>query len=1025
MTLPAGVALRASSARCPGGLKAFKHAALAQIICLVALWWVAALPAAAGEPSFGPALTQYAHASWRVQDGNFGGPALNITQTNDGYLWVGTAAGLERYDGAAFHRWPLPLDRPVYAVRATRDGSLWAGQGGSLVQLKDGRTTSWDVKGRVVDIHEDVSGAIWIARSRAPAHEGGACELRGSGFRCVGPEPCDSASSVTRDSSGGLWIGGAAGACSVRPDGTATVVGKETGTADLFSVRALEAQPDGSMLVGFERSGPHVGLQRVTGQNSRPFLLGGLNGEELEVSSLLTDRQGVLWIGTSAAGIYRIDHGRVDRFTSADGLSGDSVNAFFEDREGNVWVATTAGLDRFHKHAVVTFTTREGLGGSGGDSVLVRRDGSVLVSLLHGISILKDGIARRELWADRIAPHTVTSMLEDHAGRLWLGADDDLLFVDGNSPRPVRTKDGGKVGELLGLAEDDLHDVWAMPGGRPYRIFRVHNGGPAQEIRLPGDRQPQAMAGGLDGAIWFVAQDGAVVVYRSGRPAVFRGPLPVHRYPQLVVLRNNDAVLSTFDGAYYLRGGRWTLLNKARGLPCDNMITATIDGDGELWLRGQCGMMIIAQADLQRALDQPKEALKVRLLDGVDGARPGTPPFWPAVAAEANGRLWFASDNFPLTVDPAHLPTNGLPPPVHIEQVVADHRTYAIGKTISLPPRTRDLEIDYSGLSFVAPQKMRFRYRLSGVDTEWQDVGTRRAAFYMNLKPGRYRFQIIASNNDGVWNNTGDSLDLEIRPAFYQTLWFQGLSVALLLGLVWLGVWLRIRYVTAEIETRLSERQAERLRIARELHDTLLQGFQGLLMRFQVAADAIPKRSPAKPMMEAVLSRAEEVLIEGRDRVHDLRSSDAGASPMLDELHNIAFGLEQDGCGPIEVRCAGVPRPLDGDAQREILAIAKEALTNACRHAKASQILCDLAFSGSHVRLVCEDNGVGIDPVTMKAGGREGHWGLTGMRERARQAGGVLTVQSVPGNTRITFSLNTRLAALRRLGKRLMSVRSA
>jgi signal transduction histidine kinase len=358
-------------------------------------------------------------------------------------------------------------------------------------------------------------------------------------------------------------------------------------------------------------------------------------------------------------------------------------------------------------------------------------------------------------------------------------------------------------------------------------------------------------------------------------------------------------------------------------------------------------------------------------------------------------------------------------PAVHVEQVIADHRTLGAAKAITLPPKTRDVEIDYAGLSFVAPQKMQFRYRLVGLDQSWQSVGTRRTAFYMNLKPGKYRFQVSASNNDGVWNTAGDSIAISILPTFFQTIWFKAIVVLLIVGLLWLGVWLRIRYVTEQMEARLSARQAERIRIARELHDTLLQGFHGLLMRFQVVAAAIPTELAARSMMEAALDRAEDVLVAGRDRVSDLRSMDDGGSSLPQELKRLALGLERDGRVPIKDRCSGTPRPLSPAVQMEILAIASEALTNAYRHAQATSIFWDLTFSTTTVTLVCGDNGVGIDPQTMKAGGREGHWGLTGMHERARQIGGVLKINSAPGQTTVTLILNTRLALFRQLGRRL------
>jgi ligand-binding sensor domain-containing protein/anti-sigma regulatory factor (Ser/Thr protein kinase) len=980
-----------------------------------------------GAPALGagyhPTLTQYAHAAWRIQDGDFDGQPSSIVQTRDGYLWIGTEGGLVRYDGGRFRRWSLPLESVVYALLADRDGSLWVGRGGDLVHVNLGQVAPpIKTHGRVNGLLQDQSGAIWLGRSRAPAHAGGLCKVVGASTECFGvaqKQPCDYAAAISHDPSGMFWIGSSTGVCTWRPGASGrTVAGG--GAMDAYAVAALAAEPDGSMLVGYDLAGPRLGLERAAEGVVSPFRLPGLSSESLRVTALLRDREGALWIGTATEGIYHVEQGRVDHYTRADGLSGSGVNAFFQDREGNLWVATTGGLDRFHAHAILALTTREGLVSDRANSVLVRRDGSIWVSSTEGLSVIKDGKVVPAHAPSGLAGHSIASMAEDHAGRMWLGLIDDLFVLEGGRARSVRKPDGGKLGVLVGLTEDGTGDMWALSAGRPYRLYRIHAGTKVEEVSIPGNRVPYRIAAGPGGAIWITDSSSDLDIYRSGQWTTLEGPGPRFGFSeQLLVTANGDVILSTEKGAFYRRGDRWTLLNVARGLPCENLFSAVVDLRGDLWLRGQCGTMIIAALDLQHALETPSAKLPVRLLDGVDGSQPGVASFQPAVAASRDGRLWFATDNVLLTADPSTLPSNRLPPPVHIEQLVADHRTYGLGRSVVLPPRTRDVEISYSGLSFVAPQKTHFRYRLTGVDEPWQEVGARRTAFYMNLKPGKYRFQVIASNNDGVWNTAGDAVDFEIRPTFFQTLWFQALAVVLLIGLVWLGLWLRVRSVAAEIEARLSERQAERIRIARELHDTLLQGFQGLLMRFQVVADAIPRRSPAKPMMEAVLSRAEDVLVEGRDRVHDLRTAEDGPSALREALLQIVVDLEQASCGPIEVVLVGVPRPLGENTQREILAIAKEALTNACRHAQATQVVCLITFTHFHVRVCCQDNGIGIDGGILSAGGREGHWGMTGMRERAKRAGGALTVQSVPGQTRVTFCLNTWAARLRALGERL------
>ena len=970
-------------------------------------------------------LTQYAHVSWRVQDGDLGGAANTIAQTRDGYIWVATSAGLERYDGVRFRHWKLPTEQPLFGLLASRDGSLWASQDGRIFHLHDGVTDELvDSVARYNGLFEDSAGVVWVGRSRGHDGKGGLCQVGRPPFRCFGAsdgQPCLFGSSVSQDTHGVYWVGSDVGACQWRPGQAKVTAPAADNMRNLTGVVAFSPEPDGSMLAGFTRSGPHLGLQRITTSGASPFIAGDLNGETLAVRSLLRDREGTLWIGTTR-GLYHVVNGKDDHVGRADGLSGDAVDGLYEDREGDIWVATAGGVDKFRRQPLTALTTREGLTADQVYSVVARRDGSIWMGSGEGLDILRNGAITHIGPAEGLPGQAVSSMAEDHAGRFWAGVDNDLAWFDGKSFHIVRKPNGDKLGVMVTLAEDAHSDVWTMSAGNPYRLYRIRGGKFLDEVQLPAHKNPVALASSADGAIWIADNLANLYIYRDGPPTIIAHAPKATTGRNLTILPNDEAVLTSRTGVWSWAKGRWTLVDTSRGMPCSGANSVIRDAKGFLWIRTQCGMVVMASSELARVADDPRAKVKLLLLDAADGAQPGFPTFRPASTGSPDGRLWFATNGPLLTVDPATLSSNALPPPVHVEQIVADHQIYAPGKDVRFPPRTRDVEIDYAGLSLVAPQKTRFRYRLSGIDRDWQDVETRRAAFYMNLKPGHYVFQVIASNNDGVWNKTGDTVAFSIKPAYYQTVWFQALVLFLLLALAAFAVRLRLRAVTHEIETRMSARQAERVRIARELHDTLLQGFQGLIVRFQVVADAIPAGQPAKPMMEAVLDRADEILVQGRDRVRDLRSEEDGGSPFLKALEDVAFTLERDGCPPIDVQLSGPTRPLAAETQQEFVAIAREALTNACRHADARAITCRLDYTASHVRLVVEDDGVGIDETVLQAGGRSGHWGLTGMRERARQAGAALRVRRLSPGTRVEISLNTRLAFLRKLARRVTLV---
>ncbi|HXP40688.1 MAG TPA: histidine kinase, partial [Candidatus Acidoferrales bacterium] len=363
-------------------------------------------------------------------------------------------------------------------------------------------------------------------------------------------------------------------------------------------------------------------------------------------------------------------------------------------------------------------------------------------------------------------------------------------------------------------------------------------------------------------------------------------------------------------------------------------------------------------------------------------------------------------------IDPSRTYTNVIPPPVYVEEVIADRKNYPPGVGLRLPALTRNIEIDYTALSFVVPQKVRFRYKLEGRDTTWQEPGTRRQAFYSDLRPRKYRFRVIACNNDGLWNEQGATLDFSVAPAWYQTNWFRVACVATLLMLLYLLYQLRLRQLHHQFSIGLDARVNERTRIARELHDTLLQSFQGLMLRFQTVDEMLPARPmDAKKALEGALDRADQAISEGRDAITDIRASTLASRDLAKSITALMTNLSEELAGgtgrsiTFRVLVEGVPRVVRPTLQDEIYRIAGESLRNAFRHAQAEHIETEIMY-GESLRLRFRDDGQGMNPSVVEHGGRSGHWGLPGIRERAQQIGAQLTVWSELGaGTEVELSI--------------------
>jgi len=940
-------------------------------------------------------ISQYAHTAWRIQDGVFAGTPRVLAQTTDGYLWIGTISGLVRFDGVRFVPWAPPAGEKLPSQRinsllGATDGSLWIGTAVGLSRWQNNHLTNYqDQQGVVTAIIEDTDSTIWINLSPSAA-KAPLCHILTAGMQCFGAAagiPPGAYWALAKDKQGNFWIGGHRnlGLIRWRPDSHEIFTFESPKNPDV-SVSAIAVQSDGSLWAGTNVRGTGLGLKRFVQSVWKSFSAPGLDGSKVAVNALLLDRNGALWVGTTKNGIYRIYRDQAEHFGSTDGLSSDYIYKLFEDQEGNVWAATNKGIDSFRDLRIVSFSTTEGLNTEEVDSVFASRDGGVWIGGPSSMDLLRNGRISSIL-AERGLSGGATSFFEDHASRLWVGIDETLRVYENGKLREITRKNGSPTGMVYSITEDTDSNIWVEGAGPLIRIryFKV-------EEEYPSAQVPSALRVVADPkkGVWLGLTNGDLARYQDGRVETFHFQHPSKtRVQQLTVNPDGSVLGATGDGLVGWRNGKQATLTKQNGIPCDTAYASILDDRGNLWIYMQCGLVEINKEELQTWWEHPGAKVQPRMFDVFDGAQPGLGPFGP-VSRSPDGKLWFASGIVLQMIDPDHLAVNSVPPPVHIEEIVADHRNYEARDGLRLPPLTRDVQVDYTALTFMAPQKVRFRYRLEGRDTDWQDSGIRRQAFYTDLRPGKYTFRVMACNNDGVWNEDGARLDFSVASAWYQTDWFRLACAATFLLFLWALFRFRGHQLARQFNKTVETRVAERTRIARDLHDTLLQSLHGLMFRFQAARNMLPRRpEEAMRALDGAISRTEQAIAESRDAIKDLRSGPSAAdlAELITEIGEeitASYGTDNDPpnfCLTVE----GERRTVSPIVQEEACQIAREVLRNAFRHAAAHKIEAEVRYDRRELRLRFRDDGIGIDPKILKEGGRPGHWGLPGIHERAQR----------------------------------------
>ncbi len=957
-------------------------------------------------------IAQYAHKTWKTRDGFPLDAIDSIAQTPNGYLWLGTRSGLLRFDGVTHvDRSPLTAPLPsatILALAAGRDGSLWIGTERGLAQLKDGKLTEYgELSGYVVaNIIVDHEGTIWVGATSAT---GRVCSIRELYVRCGEDRSLSRAPiSLYEDSQSNWWIGLQTGLSRWSPERSKVypIPGQDSAVLSL-----LEHKP-GTMLVGTSH-----GLFRYAdggweAQTEADRRMGN-------IFRLLRDRDGGLWIGTSH-GLFHVHEGRTDSYSRSDGLSGDVVTSLYEDIEGDVWVGTLDGLDQFRSFAIPTISPQQGLSAPP-QSVLAGSDGSIWVATGKGLNRLKDGNitdysigshlhparnGAHGVSEDALPEDVAASLATDNEGRVWVAGPRRIRFFDNRRFGPVVDLTGGWVNAI---ASDQLGSLWVSNTNGLIHILgsRIIERAGWDKFGS-GDFATSLLSDPSPGGLWLGFFKGGVAhVEHNQLRAYYDQTGGLGSGAVWSLYRDEQGALwaATEGGLSRLSNGRFKTLSVSEGLPCSKIHWVIQDDLHSFWLGTACGVLRIDQHDLEGWASGTIRKIHATVFDRSDGVRSYGRPSGatPRVAKSADGKLWFTQLDGLGVIDPHHLVSNPVPPPVQIEQIIADHETYAAVSRLTLPPRRRDVQINYTALSLVAPEKVMFRYKLEGHDRDWESVGNRRQAYYNDLPPGNYRFRVIASNNSGVWNETGAALDFSIAPAYWQTAWFRALCVAALLALLWTLYRLRMRQLAHEFEVKLEARVEERARIARELHDTLLQSFNGLLLRFRTV-HALLSKSPdqARTILENTIDETRQALTEGRKAVQGLRPSAVETHELLEAIKTLTEELANDptrsGGAEVRLTVEGTPRRKRPLIRDEIYRIASEALRNAFRHAAASRIEVQLSYNEKSFEVRVRDDGKGIDPKLLADEGPPGHFGMRGMRERAQQIGGKLTVWSAPGS---------------------------
>jgi signal transduction histidine kinase len=947
-------------------------------------------------------LSQMYHSSWTLRDG-VPSSIEAIAQTQDGYIWLGTDTGLFRFDGKSFERYhPTSgvdlLPGTIRSLTAIPDGGLWIGYataGASF--LKAGHNVNFGkheglTSGSIQRFARDKAGIIWAASGAA------LWRLEGSVWKKVDGAWgyfVDHAENVFVDSRGTVWVGSGKEVLFL-PEGSKHF---ELALAQTDDKYEMDEGRDGTVWIALANSSE---VRPLAGPDGN--LIKHPKTYQYPATKILFGKDGALWIATDAQGLYRIptppspsstaQEVIPQHFSASDGLTSDNTFDLLHDREGSTWVVSTKGLDHFRQAALTAVTLpknwfRIAIAAAGRDTVLAA--GKSIVAIDRSGVVGVKGFLKE-----------ITCAYRDPQGTIWIGEEDGLWGYTSKGLSPVALPKG--LDPLLHVAQTMTMDrnggLWVSFLHTGF-MYYAHGQWTKPPFPSAADHDPGLSSyTDSEGRVWFGLEHSRVEVL-SGADQIRYGPEAGIKVGDVTAIyeRSGQVWLGGAEGLEFQKRNRFLPLHLEADPAIEGVSGIVQTASGELWVNQASGVLRISADEVARAIRNPEYRARFVLYDYLDGltdsasqVRPN-----PTVIQTESGRLYIASRSGVVWIDPDYPRTQTARPDVFVQSISVDGKLTRDVRDLRLPVHANAIEINYTATSVLIPERVRFRYKLEGFDADWQAVGTRRQAFYSSLPPGQYRFRVAACNSDGLWSAKEASVGIEIPPSFLQSPTFKVICATLAVALLALLYHIRLRLLMHQVRTRLYERLAERERIARDLHDTFFQAIQGLLLRFNTGTSLLKQDEPARAIFEEALEQSDQVMLEGRELLLDLRTGSGEASSLSEAFCGAEGELRKIRDADYKVIVHGEPRDLHPVVLQEAYRLGREALVNAFRHSHASSIEAELIYEPNGLRLRFRDDGVGVDQKILREGRRDNHWGLPGMRERAKKMGAHIEIWSRKG----------------------------
>jgi ligand-binding sensor domain-containing protein/signal transduction histidine kinase len=964
-------------------------------------------------------IAQYLRERWSGDRGFNGGAVTALTQTPDGYLWIGTDKGLIRFDGSSFRAFQpaatFPIG-PVQALMVDSQGGLWIIlQSTQILRYSNGNfepghdeaefgiTSIASLRDATVLLSSLALGPLRyrgnryqvLTASESPALTANGTEITADNMSsrlssATGvathrfAEPNSPVISMVETTEGKVWLGTRDKGLFYISQSRVVPSGKKLPSSKINCLLALQ---NGGLWIGTDSG--LVQLAESTPAAIPPPL------RNTPILAMIQDRDSNVWVGT-AGGLFRVN---------ADGVSVDrgntAVTALFEDREGNVWAGGPHGIECLRDSVFVTYSP-PGLNSESSGAIYVDPYDRVWYAPIEGGLRWMKGEQSGTVTNDLLSQDVIYS-IAGSKDELWLGRQQggltNLHFTGGSFAARTYT-------ERNGLAQNSVYTVHQNPDGTvwagtvsggisrlkegKFTTYTVANGLAANTVTSIEDSP--------DGAMWF-GTSGGLTELANGKWRTYttHDGLPADNVSS--ILRDSAGTLwiGTTGGLAFLRSGHVSVAGTGVEVLREPILGLADDHSGSLWIATSNHVLRISRDGLVQGYLRDTDIREYGLSDGLRGTEGVKRD--RSVAKDLDGDIWFSLNIGLSAVHPSRANHEAAPAAAHVETVLVDGNPVALQGPVRIPPSQRRLMIDYSALSLVGSDRLRFRYRLDGFDHGWSEPVISRQAIYTNLGPGSYQFRVAASNSEGLWNGAEATLPFRIEPAFWQAWWFRFSSLLCLAVLTWLIYRLRLHHISRQFDMRVEERTAERTRIARELHDSLLQGFQGLLLYLQAAQHMLPTHpDDAKRALDKVLDQGDQALAEARSAVQNLRASAVVPNDLPQALAAIGKELAApENTAQFRVIVEGKAQNLDPILRDEVYRFAREALRNAFSHAQAQNVEAEISYGDLRFLLRIRDDGVGIDPKVLSQGRRAGHWGLPGMRERAESLGAEMEVWSESG----------------------------